>query len=218
MRRRTAASHASFFTPLLAPGMTVLDCGCGPGSITIDLARIVAPGHVIGIDQESAQFEFAIQQAADEKLNVSFRQASIYDLPFESHSFDAAFAHGLLSHLGEPMRGLAEIRRILKPGAFIGVRDADWGGALSYPSDPIIESGVGYLREMVRTSGGNPEIGRRLGVMLRDAGFAGVRMSASYEVYDPAFLIVYFARLAPDHNFPEEPFLAQPWCEAVGTA
>jgi len=198
--------------------MTMLDCGCGPGSITIDLAPIVAPGHVTGIDQEPAQFEFAIQRAAGENLNVSFKQASIYDLPFESHSFNAAFAHGLLSHLSEPMRGLAEIRRVLKPGALIGVRDADWGGALSYPPDAIIESGVGYLREMVRSSGGNPEIGRRLGEMLRDAGFTDVLMSASYEVYDPAFLIAFFARLAPDHKFPEEPFLAQPWCEAVGTA
>jgi hypothetical protein len=45
-----------------------------------------------------------------------------------------------------------------------------------------------------------------------------VRMSASYEVYDPAFLVGFFARLAPGHSLAGEPFLAQPWCEALGTA
>jgi SAM-dependent methyltransferase len=216
MRRRTARTHAAFFTPLLSPGMTVLDCGCGPGSITIDLARFVAPGPVVGIDQEASQFTLAIQQASDEGLNVSFRQSSIYDLPFESGSFDAAFAHGLISHLSEPMRALSEIRRVLKPGAVAGIRDADWGGTLTYPVDPVIEAGVAYLRQTVRTSGGDPDIGRRLGSMLRDSGFCDVQMTASYEVYDPAFLVGYFARLAPDHTLPEAPFLAQPWCEAIG--
>jgi ubiquinone/menaquinone biosynthesis C-methylase UbiE len=126
---------------------------------------IVAPGRVIGIDQKPAQFAFAIEKAGDEQLNVYFKQANIYDLPFESRSFNAAFAHGLISHLAEPMRGLAEIRRVLKPGALIGVRDVDWGGALTYSPDPVIESGVAYLREMVRTSGGDPEVGRRLGLI-----------------------------------------------------
>ncbi len=217
MQRRTAVTHAAFFTPLLASGMRVLDCGCGPGSITIDLARLVAPGSVIGIDQEATQFTVAVQQASDERLTVSFKQASVYDLPFESGSFDAVFAHGLISHLSEPMRALSEIRRVLKPGAFVGLRDADWSGALTYPPDPVIEAGVAYLRQIVRTNGGNPDIGRRLGSMLRDGGFGNVRMSASYEVYDPAFLIGYFSRLAANHAFAEEPFLAQPWCEAVGT-
>jgi SAM-dependent methyltransferase len=216
MRRRTAASHAAFFTPLLASGMTVLDCGCGPGSFTVDLARLVAPGRVIGIDQEQTQFTVAVEQAKDERLNVSFEQATIYDLPFGSDSFNAAFAHGLLSHLREPMRGLSEVRRVLKPGALFGVRDSDWSGALTYPPDPVIESGVAYLRQTVRTNGGDPDIGRRLGSMLRDSGFTNVRMTATYEVYDPAFILNYFARLAPNHAFPHEPFLAQPWCEAIG--
>jgi len=50
MLMRTAAKHAAFFTPLLRQGMRVLDCGCGPGTITLDLATLVAPGRVVGID------------------------------------------------------------------------------------------------------------------------------------------------------------------------
>src|SRR4029450_10105787 len=47
--RRTGAG-AAFFLQYLRPGMRLLDCGCGPGSITVDLAHAVGPGEGIGID------------------------------------------------------------------------------------------------------------------------------------------------------------------------
>ena len=51
---RSARSNAKFFIDHLRSGMNLLDCGCGPGSITIDLAEIVGPGKVTGIDIEPA--------------------------------------------------------------------------------------------------------------------------------------------------------------------
>ncbi len=120
MRRRTAATHAAFFTPLLLAGMKVLDCGCGPGSITLDLARLVNPGQVIGVDQQSQQYGPAIQKAAEDALPVSFGEADVYKLPFEGETFDAVFAHGLFSHLKEPERALFEIGRVLKRGGLVG--------------------------------------------------------------------------------------------------
>jgi len=59
MLQRTAAKHAAFFTPLLHRGMRLLDCGCGPGTITIDLAELVSPGHAFGIDLEPDQLRSA---------------------------------------------------------------------------------------------------------------------------------------------------------------
>lgn len=70
--------EAGFFLPQLKAGMDLLDAGCGPGSITLGLARAVAPGKVIGIDIEDSQFEQARATAQREQLNVEFRKASVY--------------------------------------------------------------------------------------------------------------------------------------------
>jgi SAM-dependent methyltransferase len=130
MAERSAETHAEFFLPQLRPGFKALDAGCGPGTITLGLARRVAPGHVIGIDVEDSQFEKAREQAESEGLNVEFRKTSVYELPFEDHSFDAVFSHALLEHLVEPGAALVELRRVLKPGGWIGVRAGDMGGIL----------------------------------------------------------------------------------------
>ncbi len=52
MRVRTAERFAAQLLPHLRPGMRLLDCGCGPGSITVGLASVVAPGEVVGVDLE----------------------------------------------------------------------------------------------------------------------------------------------------------------------
>jgi ubiquinone/menaquinone biosynthesis C-methylase UbiE len=216
MRRRTAATHARFFTPLLLPGMKVLDCGCGPGSITLDFARIVGPGQVVGVDQESQQFSPARQQAEEEDLRISFQKTDVYELPFEPETFDAVFAHGLLSHLSEPQRALLEIDRVLKLDGSVGLRDADWGGALVYPSDPVVDAALRQFGNAIKASGGEPEMGRTLGMLLKESGFRHVRMSASFEVYDPMLAARYLARFTGAHPIAPDLFLAQPWCEAVG--
>ncbi|MCP4397870.1 MAG: class I SAM-dependent methyltransferase [bacterium] len=64
VRRRTAESHAAFFFPHLCAGMSLLDCGCGPGAITVGLAGAVAPGEVVGLDIEKSQIDLARSNAA----------------------------------------------------------------------------------------------------------------------------------------------------------
>src|ERR1700746_621859 len=108
MLERTAAKHAAFFTPFLRRGMRVLDCGCGPGTITIDLAKLVSPGHVLGIDFEPGQLRFAQHRARERQIEASFCAASAYALPFSDGYFDAVFAHALFEHLREPVRALRE--------------------------------------------------------------------------------------------------------------
>ena len=56
---RGADNSAGYLLGHLAPGMSVLDVGCGPGTITIDLARLVAPGRVLGVDVEAKVIEQA---------------------------------------------------------------------------------------------------------------------------------------------------------------
>src|ERR1700751_123897 len=104
MAARSFSSHGEFIRPYIKPGMTVLDCGCGPGAISIGLAEAVAPaGHVTGIAFCESQIEIAKTRATS---NLSFRIASVYELPFEDEAFDLVFSHALFEHLADPIRGV----------------------------------------------------------------------------------------------------------------
>ena len=117
MARRGAASHAVFFTPHLRAGMRLLDCGCGPGTITCDLAGIVAPAEVVGIDFDPKQVDTAVAHAAQEGVtNARFQTANVYALPFPDGSFDAVFSHALVDHLSEPLKAIKEMRRVRARG------------------------------------------------------------------------------------------------------
>lgn len=63
MAERTLESHGSFFTPYLETGVSVLDCGCGPGSITLGIAGRTVPGEVVGVDFEQSQVDRATAEA-----------------------------------------------------------------------------------------------------------------------------------------------------------
>src|SRR5688500_16074076 len=120
--------------------MRLLDGGCGPGSITLGLAEVVAPGEVVGIDLQRAQVERARALAAERRVGkVRYEAANLYQLPFPDRCFDAAFVHGVLMHLREPVRALEELRRVLRPGGVVGIRDPDWGAGLIAPTTPLLE-------------------------------------------------------------------------------
>src|SRR5437868_5149484 len=114
MSRRTFESHGRFFNTQLRPGIRVLDCACGPGSVTLGIARRIAPGEVTGVDFNDSQVEHATSAAAAAGVkNARFVRASCYELPFADGSFDAVFSHALLEHLSEPKRALAVFHRVL---------------------------------------------------------------------------------------------------------
>ncbi|MCB0063726.1 MAG: methyltransferase domain-containing protein [Caldilineaceae bacterium] len=182
---RTVEKQAGWFLPYLKPGMTLLDCGCGSGSITVGLAKVVAPGQVVGVDIAEAEIERARQRAtAANVTNVEFQVGNIYQLDFPDNSFDALFSHNVLEHVGEPGRALAEMHRVLKPGGVIGIRDVDAGGLISAPTDARMDRFLAVYEADWAGTGGHPRLGRHLGSLLLDAGFVDVNASASYEVYN----------------------------------
>ncbi len=184
MATRTAQSHAAFFLPYLKPGMSLLDCGCGPGTITAGFAELVAPGQVVGTEIEESHVTIAREKAVTNNVgNVRFETADIYELPFDNASFDAVFVSAVLGNLKEPIRGMREAHRVLKPGGVIGVKEFDHGGDLLYPPDPAVEKyGELYLR-LRRENGHDPETGRKIGALLIDAGFRDLNLSAVYEPF-----------------------------------
>jgi SAM-dependent methyltransferase len=190
MAVRTAQSHAGFFLARLKPGMHVLDCGCGPGTITIGFAELVAPAQVIGTEIEESQVALARQNAATRNVsNARFELADIYALPFENASFDAVFVSAVLGNLQEPVRGLREAYRVLKSDGVIGIKEFDHGGDLFYPSDPVLKQYNELYWRLRSENGHDPQGGRKVGALLVEAGFCDVTMGACYEsIADPKAL------------------------------
>jgi ubiquinone/menaquinone biosynthesis C-methylase UbiE len=181
---RTAAAEAAFFLPHLRPGMAVLDCGCGPGSITIDMAPVVAPGAMIGIDLAQRQIENARALAAERgAANVSFELGDISDLRFPDRSFDAAFAHNVLEHLRDPLKALNEIRRVLRPGGVIGILDDDWGALVWEPATPLLRQGTELFLKVAEQNGANFFYARHQKRFLREAGFVRIEGHAMARCY-----------------------------------
>ncbi len=230
MARRTLASHGQFFAAHLRPGAKVLDCGCGPGSITIGIASAIAPGAVVGVDLAESQIEKARKTAAAcGAVNASFEIASCYSLPFPNSSFDCVFSHALMEHLADPVRALSEFFRVLRPGGLIGVCSPDFGGFLLAPSsEPLMAALSAYVR-MQQQNGGDPYVGHKFGEYLAAAGFGEIGMNARYECYPSLSLIgeylalqleqkgeVQHAKTLLAWSTADGGMFAQTWVSAIG--
>ena len=176
--RRTAEEAAAFLLPRLRPGMRLLDAGCGPGSITVGLARHVAPGEVVGVDAEPSVLAIARERGAGVP-NLRFERASVYDLPHAADSFDAAYAHQLLQHLADPPAALRELARVVRPGGLVAVRDSDYQTMISWPRSEAIEQWRALYTEMVRRNGADANAGRRIPSWLARAGLGEIGVTTT---------------------------------------
>lgn len=181
---RRAADTLPFLLPYLRQGMRLLDCGCGVGSITLDLAEAVAPGEVVGVDLDAGQLaEARAGSEARGLTNVRFEVADAYALPFPGESFDAAVAHTLLIHLRDPLRAVRELRRVLRPGGIVAIADGDTGTTIMSPSTPPLERGWELFWRVGQHNGAHLDQGRHARRVLREAGFARVEGHATVECF-----------------------------------
>jgi SAM-dependent methyltransferase len=179
-RARTVDNSAAYLVPELRAGDRVLDVGCGPGTITVDLARHVDPGEVVGVDAVADVVELAREEAsAAGRGNVRFETGDVYALACTDGEFDVVHAHQVLQHLADPVAALREMRRVCRPGGTVAVRDADYGGFTWYPELPELDEWMHLFQTVTRANGGEPRAGRRLLHWARTAGFADVAPSAS---------------------------------------
>ena len=187
LERRNAADCARHLLPHLEPGMSLLDLGCGPGTISVGLADAVAPGRLLGIDMEPTQIEMANAAAkAGGHGNAEFRTGDATDLPFDDATFDAAYCHALLNHAPDTQAVLAEVKRVLKPGGLFAAREVIGDSSLFEPPSDMGDSGWATFLKMLAANGGHPQMGRQLKGAFVAAGFADVRAGASFESYDTA--------------------------------
>ncbi|MDO5368444.1 methyltransferase domain-containing protein [Kocuria sp.] len=184
---RRAADSAAYLLPELSPGVSLLDIGCGPGSITLDLAETVAPGRVIGMDQSLEAITSAADAARERGLpNVIFRIADVYALPFEDGSFDIVHAHQVLQHLPDPVAALREMSRVCTPNGLIAVRDADYASMAWFPQSAGLSRWLELYRSMARANRGEPDAGRHLKSWARMAGLRDTRVTTSSWSYASA--------------------------------
>ncbi|MFE6133373.1 methyltransferase domain-containing protein [Streptomyces sp. NPDC056437] len=177
---RTAANSAAYLLDELQPGMRILDIGCGPGTITADLAALVPEGRVTGVDLAADIVKRAGELAAERGLgNTDFTVADVHALDFPDDSFDVVHAHQVLQHVGDPVQALREMRRVCRPGGTVAARDSDYGTFTWFPEVPLLDEWLDLYRRVARANGGEPDAGRQLLSWARAAGFDEVTVTAS---------------------------------------
>jgi SAM-dependent methyltransferase len=177
---RTAVNSAGYLLGALKPDMRVLDIGCGPGTITADLAALVPEGSVTGLDSAPGVLERARATAAERGLgNVTFESGDVHTLRYPADAFDAVHAHQVLQHVGDPVGALREMRRVCAPGGVVAARDADYGAMFWYPDVDGLTDWQELYRRVARANGGEPDAGRRLHAWAREAGLREVTASST---------------------------------------
>ncbi len=148
-----------------ASGESVLDVGCGTGTLAIAMKPRVGAGEVHGIDASLEMIEVAKEKAAKASSDVDFQVALIEAIPFPDASFDLVTSSLMLHHLPDDLKrkGLAEIRRVMKPGGrFLAMDFAAHG-----------HGPISHLLSVFGHSRGKPIVEVLL-PMLKEAGFADV--------------------------------------------
>ena len=179
-RWRTAENSAAYLLPHLRTGMRLLDVGCGPGTLTCDLADRVAPGTVDGMDAAADVVEAAAAEAAERGTsNVNFAVGDVYALEAADDTYDVVHAHQVLQHLTDPVAALREMRRVVRPDGVVAVRDSDYAAFTWAPPDPRLTRWLDLYHQVVECNGAQADAGLHLASWVRAAGFADLEVSSS---------------------------------------
>lgn len=194
LKQRTAETYAKFLLPYLKPNFKVLDCGCGPGSMTIGFAKYVPQGDVIGIDIEEGQLAIAYEEAEKAKIcNISFERANVLKLPFADNTFDVVFSQGLLSHLNDPIAAILEQKRVTKPGGIVAAKNGYFEGTAFYPPNKLAKEVLQFTYQPISENGGDPNIGIKLGALFRAAKLRDVKQTMYCESIGTKKMALIFA-------------------------
>ena len=173
---RTAENSAGYLLPHLHAGLDLLDLGCGPGTITLDLAARVAPGRVLGIDASADVIEQA-RALGDERVEFAVGDAYALDVP--DASFDVVHAHQILQHLTDPVAAVAEAARVLRPDGILAVRDGDYAGFFWAPTNAALDRWLELYHQLTARNRAEADAGRHLPAWVRAGGFDDLAVTSS---------------------------------------
>lgn len=149
----------------------VLEVGCGTGATTRALAKHKDfAGKAFGVDHSHPFIEAARRFAAEHGVadRVDFRVGDAHDLDFPDASFDAVFAHTLISHVTDPLAVLNEMVRVVRPGGTVAIFDGDYA-SLTYAH---VDHDLGHRIDaaFATASFNNPRIMRDLPRLMPQLG------------------------------------------------
>lgn len=174
----------------IRPGWQVLDAGCGSGDFLPWLAELVGPdGQVTAIDLAVENVALAAERAG--AYTVDVRQADLKRLPYADASFDAVWCANTVQYLDddELRRALAELRRVVRPGGTIAIKDLDAHSITVRPADPYL------FTDFFRAAGAVPGYARQL-LRSRDL-YRYLKEAGLVSVWQETVLIEHFAPLTP---------------------
>jgi SAM-dependent methyltransferase len=180
-RSRELGSKCPPLRTYLHPGATVLDVGCSAGSMTMDVAQMVHPGSVVGIDPLENAIEEARRLAEARQVeNVTFQVGDSYHLGFDDETFDLTYSLAVLVWLRDPIRALKEQKRVTRKGGRVAASIGDYGTIVIYPPCPALEEVIAALTYLNDPSDEgafvNFNLGRQALALFSQAGFEETRL------------------------------------------
>ena len=177
---RTVENSAAYLIPELVPGRSLLDVGCGPGTITREFAERLSPGRVVGIDVAPGIIEQATADTDTAAMaNLEFRVDDCYALDIADESFDIVHAHQVLQHVSDPVAALREMKRVVRPEGVVAARDADYHGMFWAPASAGLNRWMEIYQAVARHNQAEPDAGRHLVAWARAAGFTDITATAT---------------------------------------
>ena len=200
MASRRIETHAAYLIKHLRPGMKLLDVGCGPGNLSLEFAKHLCNGSVIGCDLEPSQFKDTIKTASESNLsNLHFQAEDATTLSFEDNSFDLVHTHAVLHHLSDPLKALKEMRRVVKPRGIIAVREPNISSLMAYPEEALIHKQISiYTKFASEVLGHNYNIGLGLRDLYFKAGIFNFQTTSSCETFVDKLLQAVALTMAED--------------------
>jgi ubiquinone/menaquinone biosynthesis C-methylase UbiE len=178
LRRQARIAEGTVFRDIDYAGATrLLEVGSGVGAQTEILLRRFPELHVTCIDLNQAQLDAASAHLGAMPWlegRYALRRADATDLPFDARAFDAAFLCWVLEHVPSPARVLAEVRRVLAPGAPVYVTEVMNASFLLDPYSPNVWRYWMAFNDFQIDSGGDPFVGAKLGNLLLAGGYRDV--------------------------------------------
>lgn len=165
-------------------GARCLDVGCGPGDVTLELARRAGSrGVVTGVDIDQVKLDIARDRARAAGLsNTEFVLGRIEQLP-ELPGHDIVYSRNVIQHLPEPIEALRIMWQQIAPGGVLVAEDADFTGTFSYPPSPAVDFWTERYSRVLRIHGGDPESGRKLVSRFVAAGTSQPELTVVQRAY-----------------------------------